>query len=89
MVSGNVPDRSVLRRCMLANCRVISAKLENKPRKTYAMYREGMMSNSVSTMRRNEGNRRRDAKMRRMARGVVSRADWYAIVKSSASTSTH
>lgn len=64
---------------------VISAGLENKLRKTYAMYREGIMSNSVSTMRRNEGNRRRDAKMRRMARGVVSRADWYAIVKSSAS----
>lgn len=39
------------------------------------------MSNSVSTMRRNEGNRSRDAKMRKMARGVVSRADWYAIGK--------
>ncbi len=44
------------------------------------MYKGGIMSNSVSTMRRNKGNRRRDAKMRRMARGVVSRADWYAMV---------
>ena len=42
------------------------------------MYNDGPTSRSVNRMRRNAGNCSRDANMRKMTRGVVSNADWYA-----------
>lgn len=46
---------------------------------TYAIYKDGTMSKSVKMVRRKGGNCRREARMRKITSGVVSRADWYAV----------